>query len=154
MRISSVHNKKILALRKLYKSRERKAADVFIAEGVKEVSRGISSGFELKALYYCPEIFNQELKYLNSNIFRYKEDLSHTVNGIMIPTATIKVAVDDSEVVAFDEFIEAYREVYEEIGSYVVYELKRDELMKLLGKEFVTYGDVLGLKMKDLKELI
>jgi len=95
-------------------------------------------------------VFNQELKYLNSNIFRYKEDLSDTINGIMIPNEIIKVAVDDNEVVAFDEFIEAYREVYEEIGSYKVYELKRDEVMKLVGKDFVTYGDVLGLKKKDI----
>ena len=57
MRISSVHNKKILALRKLYKSRERKASGVFIAEGVKEVTRGISSDFEIQALYYSPGIF-------------------------------------------------------------------------------------------------
>jgi len=96
-------------------------------------------------------VFNQELKYLNSNIFRYKEDLSDTVNSIMIPNEIIRVAVDDSEVVAFDEFIEAYREVYEEIGSYRVYELKRDEIIKLIGKNFVTYGDVLGLKVKDIK---
>ena len=96
-------------------------------------------------------VFNQELKYLNSNIFRYKEDLSDTINGIMIPNEIIRVAVDDSEVVAFDEFIEAYRELYEEIGSYRVYELKRDDVMKLLGKDFVSYGDVLGLKVKDIK---
>ena len=96
-------------------------------------------------------VFNQELKYLNSSIFKYKEDLSDAINGIMIPKEIIKVAVDDSEVVAFDEFIEAYREVYEEIGSYVVYELNRDKVMKLLGKDFVTYGDVLGLKIENLK---
>ena len=96
-------------------------------------------------------VFNQELKYLNSNIFRYKEDLSDTITGIMIPNKIIRVAVDDSEVVAFDEFIEAYREVYEEIGSYKVYELKRDEVMKLLGKDFITYGDVLNLGVKDIK---
>jgi len=98
-------------------------------------------------------VFNQELKYLNSNIFIDKEDLSDIINGIMIPNKIIRVAVDDSEVVAFDEFIKAYREVYEEIGSYVVYELKRDEVMKLLGKEFVTYRDILGLpKIEILKD--
>lgn len=62
MRISSVHNKKILSLRKLYKSRERKAADIFIAEGVKEVSRGIDSGFELQSIYYCPDIFESDIE--------------------------------------------------------------------------------------------
>ncbi|HHH55447.1 MAG TPA: RNA methyltransferase [Bacteroidetes bacterium] len=61
VKITSVHNKKILALRKLYKSRERKASDVFIAEGKKEVQRGILSGFELEKLYYCPTIFKNDL---------------------------------------------------------------------------------------------
>lgn len=62
MKISSVHNQKILALRKLYKSKERKASDVFIVEGLKEVSRGVSSGFSLKSLYFCPEILNHDLE--------------------------------------------------------------------------------------------
>ncbi len=61
MKITSIHNKKILSLRKLYKSRERKASDVFIAEGKKEVMRGIVSGFELDKLYYCPEIFDDDI---------------------------------------------------------------------------------------------
>ena len=43
------------------------------------------------------------------------------------------------------------KELYDEIGSYMVYKLKKDEVMKLLGKNFVTYGDVLGLKVKDIK---
>jgi hypothetical protein len=91
-------------------------------------------------------VFNQELTYLNSNIFRYKDDLSVTINGI------IKVAVDDSEVVAFDEFIEAYREIYEEIGSYRVYELEKREVMKLLGKDFITYGDIFGSSLSEIRK--
>ncbi|HHH52605.1 MAG TPA: hypothetical protein ENK82_05425 [Campylobacterales bacterium] len=98
------------------------------------------------------EVFNQELKYLASNIFRDKSDLSTIINELMIPSEIIKVAVDDSEVVAFDDFIEAYREIYEEIGSYKVYELTKDETMKFLGKDLITYGDVLGLKLKDIKK--
>jgi len=95
-------------------------------------------------------VFNQELKYLDSNIFRYKEDLSAVINSIMIPSEIIRVAVDDSEVVAFDHFIDAYRDFYEEVGSYTVYELNRDEIMKLHGKFFITYKDVLELKLKDI----
>jgi len=95
-------------------------------------------------------VFNQELNYLDSNIFRDKEDLSTVINSLMIPNETIKVAVDDSEVIAFDHFIEAYREVYEEVGSYTVYNLKRGDVMKLLGKDFITYEDILTLKLKDI----
>ena len=69
MKITSVNNQKILGLRKLYKNRERKASDVFIVEGVKEVSRGVSSGFSLKSIYYSPEIFNNDLdKIIGENI--------------------------------------------------------------------------------------
>ncbi len=78
MYISSVHNKKVLQLRKLYKSRERKASDVFIAEGVKEVSRGINSGFEIVSLYYCSEIFKSDislfLKGKNESVELYELD--------------------------------------------------------------------------------
>ena len=62
MKITSIQNKKILRLRKLYKSRERKTSDVFLVEGVKEVLRGISSGFIIDSIYYCPDIFNQNIK--------------------------------------------------------------------------------------------
>jgi hypothetical protein len=95
-------------------------------------------------------VFNQELKYLDSNIFKNKDDLSAVIHGIMIPSEIIRVAVDDSEVVAFDHFIDAYREVYEEIGSYKVLELERNDVMKLLGKNSVSYEDILELKLKDI----
>jgi len=95
-------------------------------------------------------VFNQELNYLDSNIFRDKEDLSTVINSLMIPNETIKVAVDDSEVIAFDHFIDAYREVYEEVGSYTVYNLKRGDIMKLLGKNSITYQDILELKLKEI----
>ena len=98
-------------------------------------------------------VFNQELKYLDSNIFKNKEDLFAIINGLMIPNEIIKVAVDGSEVVAFDHFIDAYRKFYEELGSYEVYKLERDKVMKLLGKDFVTYEDVLGLKLTEIELL-
>ncbi|HIP13396.1 MAG TPA: hypothetical protein EYG73_11855 [Arcobacter sp.] len=94
--------------------------------------------------------FNQELKHLNSYIYKKKEGLADTINSIMIPNEIIKVAVDDVEVVAFDHFIDAYREFYEEVGSYEVFELNRDESMKLIGKDFITYSDVLGLSLDEI----
>ena len=94
--------------------------------------------------------FNQELQYLNSNLYNKKEDLAQSINSLIIPNEIIKVAVDNIEVVAFDQFIEAYREVYEEIGSFNVFEVSRDKIMKLLGKSFITYEDVLSLDMHDI----
>ena len=60
MKISSINNKRILALRKLYKSRERKKADSFLVEGYKECIRGIRSSFEVESVYYCPNIISEE----------------------------------------------------------------------------------------------
>ncbi len=60
MKISSVNNKRILYLRKLYKSRERKKADVFLVEGFKECIRGIRSSFEVESVYFCPDIIAEK----------------------------------------------------------------------------------------------
>ena len=89
--------------------------------------------------------FNQELEHLNSYLYKKKENLSDIINSLMIPNDIIKIAVDDIEVVAFDHFIDAYREFYEEIGTFEIYELKKDEIMKLREKGFITYRDILGL---------
>jgi len=88
--------------------------------------------------------FNQELDYLNSYLYNKKEDLAQSINSLMIPNEMIRVAVDDVKVVAFDQFIEAYREVYEEVGSFDVAELlglkerrSRDILKILESKGYV-----------------
>jgi TrmH family RNA methyltransferase len=60
LKISSIHNKKILSLRKLYKSRERKKQSVFLVEGYKEVLRGIRSSFQVEAVYFCPDIISTQ----------------------------------------------------------------------------------------------
>jgi RNA methyltransferase, TrmH family len=60
MKITSIHNQKILILRQLYKNNERKNSDVFLAEGKKEVLRGINSGFKVIAVYFSSEILNHK----------------------------------------------------------------------------------------------
>jgi TrmH family RNA methyltransferase len=60
VKITSINNKRILILRKLYKSRERKKADSFLVEGYKECIRGIRSSFEVESVYYCPDIISKE----------------------------------------------------------------------------------------------
>lgn len=97
--------------------------------------------------------FNQELKHLNSYIYQKKESLADSINGLMMPNKIIKVAVDDVEVVAFDHFIDAYREFYEEVGSYEVYELRKEKILKVLEKKDITYYDILNLDISLLKVL-
>ncbi len=61
MKITSVNNRKVLQIRKLYKNRERKESNLFIAEGVLEVSRGLEAGFDVEMLFYCPDIFQKNI---------------------------------------------------------------------------------------------
>ncbi len=71
MKITSVNNKKILRIRKLYKNRERKESNLFIAEGVLEVSRGLDADFDVDMLFYCPDIFQ---KNINEFLKNYNND--------------------------------------------------------------------------------
>ena len=97
------------------------------------------------------ESFNQELLYLNSNSLKTKADLNPIITNLMIPHTFIKVATDNTEIVAFDEFIEMYRETYEEIGSYDVYTIEKDKILKYLNKDSISYEDVLNLTLEELQ---
>ena len=80
MEITSIHNQKILSLRKLYKSNERKLSNLFIAEGIREVSQGLNSGFSLHSIYICNEVIGEIekveiLKKITSNVEIYEISL-------------------------------------------------------------------------------
>ena len=91
-------------------------------------------------------VFNDELENLLPNEKITKEDLSPIINNVMKPNEYIEIALDSTgEVVAFDEFIESYRSIYEEIGTYFVYTIKSK------GK---SYKEVLKLSTEVVLELI
>ena len=90
------------------------------------------------------EAFNLALQDLMPNMAVTKDDLSPIINNIMTPGDTITVAVDSTEVVAFDEFIEMYRSVYEEVGKFDIYTIENTG---------ITYKDVLNLKRKEVLKL-
>ena len=74
-----------------------------------------------------------------------KDHFNNTINNLMKPKELIRVALDHTdEVVAFDEFIEPYRDFYEELGKYSIYTIKSDG---------ISYKDVLGLKLEEILEL-
>jgi len=68
-------------------------------------------------------LFDEELRWLIPNADISKETFADTIYGLMKPKSkTIRVAIDPSgEVVAFDEFIPAYREHYTPIGELEIY---------------------------------
>lgn len=61
MLISSLQNKYIKNIRKLSKARERKAQNLFIIEGARELSLAIASNYTVKEVYVCKEFFKNSL---------------------------------------------------------------------------------------------
>jgi len=99
------------------------------------------------------KVFNQELEYLKSSTLRTKEDLTPIISNLMMPNSLIEIAVDNKEVVSFDEFIEMYRETYEDVGKYEVYTLKKDKISKYLTKDNISYYDILSLRVEDVLKI-
>ncbi|MBR4980298.1 MAG: RNA methyltransferase, partial [Bacteroidales bacterium] len=40
------------------KAREREKRSLFVAEGVREITAAITSGFEVESLFFCPDIIS------------------------------------------------------------------------------------------------
>lgn len=57
--ITSLQNPRIKNIIKLSKSRERKAQNLFIVEGARELSLALGCGYVLDCVYVCPELFNK-----------------------------------------------------------------------------------------------
>jgi hypothetical protein len=90
-------------------------------------------------------LFNEELENLLPEQNLTRDDFSNTINSFMKPKELIHVALDNTnEVVAFDEFIETYRDVYEKLRKYSIYTIKNDG---------ISYKDVLELKLEEILEL-
>lgn len=58
-KITSLQNPRIKNIIKLSKSRERKAQNLFIVEGARELSLALGSEYVLDCVYVCPELFNK-----------------------------------------------------------------------------------------------
>ena len=87
-------------------------------------------------------LFNEELENLLPKQNLIKEDFSNTINNLMKPKKLIRVALDNTnEVVAFDEFIEPYRSIYEELGKYSIYTIENNG---------ISYRDVLELEFEEI----
>ena len=68
-----------------------------------------------------------------------------TINALMQPAKEVTVALDHTgEVVAFDEFIEGYRSLYEELGSFEIFRITNPGL---------DYQDILKLDKTEVLAL-
>jgi len=65
--ITSKTNPRIKNIAKLAKASERKQQNLFVVEGYREIDRAIASGYKLKELFFCNELF-QNKAWINSII--------------------------------------------------------------------------------------
>lgn len=58
-RISSLQNSRIKNIVKLSKAKERKAQNLFILEGARELMLALSAGYIVDSVFICPELFEK-----------------------------------------------------------------------------------------------
>lgn len=68
-RITSLQNNRIKNIVKLSKAKERKAQNLFILEGARELTLALSAGYTIDSVFICPELF-------------YKTDYPQVLNTI------------------------------------------------------------------------
>ena len=68
-KIQSQQNSRIKNLQKLFaKSKERRAQDLFVIEGIREIQLAIAGSYSLEVVYICPELFSAPLpKFISEN---------------------------------------------------------------------------------------
>jgi len=90
--------------------------------------------------------FDKELEGLMPGQNKVKEDFEETINTLMQPKDIVTVALDHTgEVVAFDEFIEGYRSLYEELGKFEIYKIANPSL---------SYQEILKLDKVKVLEIM
>jgi len=90
--------------------------------------------------------FDKELEGLMPEQNKVKEDFEETINTLIQPKDIVTVALDHTgEVVAFDEFIEGYRSLYEELGKFEIYKITNPGL---------SYQEILKLDKAKVLEMI
>jgi len=90
--------------------------------------------------------FDKELEGLMPGQNKVKEDFEEAINALMQPADIVTVALDHTgEVVAFDEFIDGYRSLYKELGSFEIFKINNPGL---------NYRDILQLNKANILKMI
>lgn len=61
--ITSLKNPRVRQLLALEKVRERREQELFVIEGVREISLAISSGYTIRTLFICPSCYTEDPEY-------------------------------------------------------------------------------------------
>ena len=79
--ITSLDNKRVKDVLRLRKSRERRAAGLFVAEGRREVERARAAGLCIQAIYFAPELLAwDEGRVAVIRDYRYAPDVMRDAN--------------------------------------------------------------------------
>jgi TrmH family RNA methyltransferase len=123
LHIASIKNSRIINLKKLEKAGERKEQNLFVIEGIKELSMAISGNYNIQTLFYCEEIINAsrlkeitdkkntlELISISLDVFKklaYRESSGgiiaiaspqpHTLQTIKLPTNPLIIILESVE---------------------------------------------------------
>lgn len=87
--ITSLQNSRIKNIVKLGKAKERKAQNLFIVEGARELTLALSAGYTIDSVFICPELFE-------------KTEYPHVLEGIA-PNKLYEVSLPVFEKIAYRE---------------------------------------------------
>ena len=78
--ITSTQNPKIKNLKRLEKASERKAQNLILIEGLREIVLAHRAGYEFESLFICEEIFSPTKEYPlpELSIFNFQFSIKHT----------------------------------------------------------------------------
>lgn len=104
------------------------------------------------------EDFNRELEYLEPNFMNEKSCISNEIFEALTPSSLISIAFNENfEVLAIDNWINEYKEEYESIGEYKIYnDISKESFSTILNKKTkdITYNDIYELPKNRVIELI
>jgi RNA methyltransferase, TrmH family len=119
--ITSHQNPKIKSILSLDKARERKNQNVFVIEGIRELSLALEGGYSIKSIYFCPSIISEDqvVKLVNNanvlvpvdksvfekiayrettgGIIAVAEQRKHTLSGIKLTANPLLLVVESVE---------------------------------------------------------
>ncbi len=78
-KITSTKNNKIKDLLNLTKLKERNSRNLFLIEGLREISMALNAGYKMKEIYYCREVNLQPQAHYLIESFELKTEVSKNV---------------------------------------------------------------------------
>ncbi len=104
------------------------------------------------------EEFNLQLTYLNTVFMSSKNCIKDSIYKSFNPSESISIAInEDFEFLTADIWIEEFREDYESVGEYNIYEnISKLDISKFLEKDIslITYNDINILTPPQIKKLL